>query len=118
MARDVLFALAGLGLAFWAGWTGAEWKRDSVQLVAERAAGLAADKARDQIQGVASQSARQLEDKLEELKGAIPAGIRTEVVKPVFTNVCLSDDFIRMLNDASDKAERTLSGKSKNEVSR
>ncbi len=52
MARDVLFVLAGLGLAFLAGWTGAEWKRDSVELVAERAAGLAADRARDQLQGV------------------------------------------------------------------
>ncbi|WP_058959485.1 hypothetical protein [Type-E symbiont of Plautia stali] len=114
MARNVLFVIAGLLLAFWAGWTGSDWKRDSEELVAERAAGLAAGKVREDMQGVASQSASQLEGKLEELKGAIPAGIRTEVVKPVFTNVCVSDDFVRMYNEASERAERTLSGKSKN----
>ncbi|WP_336999253.1 hypothetical protein [Pantoea agglomerans] len=114
MARDVLFVLAGLGLAFLAGWTGAEWKRDSVELVAERAAGIAADRTRDQLQGVASESARKLENKLEELKGAIPAGIRAELEKPVFSNDCLSDDYFRLYNAASENAERTLSGKSKN----
>ena len=118
MARDVLFVLAGLGLAFWAGWTGAEWKRDSVQLVAERAAGLTADKTRDQMQDVASQSARKLEDKLEELKGAIPAGLRAELDKPVFNNDCLSGDYFRLYNNVSENTERALSGKSKNEVRR
>lgn len=118
MARDVLFVLAGLGLAFLAGWTGAEWKRDSVELVAERAAGIAADRARDQLQGVASESARQLENKLEELKGAIPAGIRAELDKPVFSNDCLSGDYFRLYNAASENTEHTLSGKSKNKMSR
>lgn len=118
MARNVLFVLAGLGLAFLAGWTGAEWKRDSIELVAERAAGIAADRARDQLQGVASESARQLENKLEELKGAIPAGIRAELDKPVFSNDCLSDDYFRLYNTASENAEHTLSGKSKNKMPR
>lgn len=118
MARDVLFVLAGLGLAFLAGWTGAEWKRDSVELVAERAAGLAADRARDQLQGVASQSARQLEEKLEELKGAIPAGLRAELDKPVFSNDCLSGDYFGLYNAAAENAERTLSGKSENKMPR
>lgn len=108
-----MFTLIGLVIAFWAGWVGADWKRDSLELVAERAANIAADKSRSEMQGLASDSARTLEAKLEELKGAIPAGIRTEVVKPVFTNVCVSDEFVRMYNEASEKAERTLSGKSK-----
>jgi hypothetical protein len=114
MGRQILFAIAGLALAFWAGWTSANWQRDSVELVAERAAGLAADKARSELQGVASESARALEVKLEELKGAIPAGLRAELDKPVFTNDCLSGDYLRMYNEASENAERTLSGKSKN----
>lgn len=114
MARNVLFALAGLLLAFLAGWMGSEWKRDSDQLVAERAAGKAADKVREQVQGIASDSARALENKLEELKGAIPAGLRAELDKPVFSNDCLSGDYFRMYNAASENAERTLSGKSKN----
>ncbi|MBE5254172.1 hypothetical protein [Mixta mediterraneensis] len=114
MGKEVLFAFAIWGLGLCAGWMAAEWRRDSVELVTERAAGLAADKARSELQGVASESARALEVKLEELKGAIPDGLRTEVVKPVFTNVCVSDDFVRMYNEASEKAERTLSGKFKN----
>ncbi|MFS7361460.1 hypothetical protein AB6896_21750 [Rahnella inusitata] len=114
MARNVLFVIAGLLLAFWAGWTGSDWKRDSEELVAERAAAKAAGKVHEEMQDMASESASKLEGKLEELKGAIPAGIRTEVVKPVFTNVCVSDDFVRMYNEASENAERTLSGKSKN----
>ncbi|ELP5444167.1 hypothetical protein QTT22_002061 [Salmonella enterica] len=37
-----------------------------------------------------------------------------KVVKPVFTNVCLSDDFVRMYNDATASTERALSGKPEN----
>lgn len=114
MGKEVLFAFAIWGLGLYAGWMAAEWKRDSVELVAERAAGIAADRARDQLQGVASESARKLENKLEELKGAIPAGIRAELEKPVFSNDCLSGDYFRLYNAASENAERTLSGKSKN----
>ena len=114
MGKEVLFAFAIWGLGLCAGWMAAEWKRDSVELVAERAAGIAADRARDQLQGVASESARQLEKKLEELKGAIPAGIRAELEKPVFSNDCLSGDYFRLYTAASENAERTLSGKSKN----
>ncbi|EIS7785400.1 hypothetical protein L0202_004673, partial [Salmonella enterica subsp. enterica serovar Agona] len=55
-----------------------------------------------------------LEEQLEALKNAPPREIRTEVVKPVFTNVCLSDDFVRMYNDAVTSTERTLSGKPEN----
>jgi hypothetical protein len=36
---------------------------------------------------------------------------RTEVIKPVFSNVCASDEYVRLFNQSVDKAERTLSGK-------
>ncbi|HDR2889423.1 TPA: hypothetical protein I4G69_000231 [Enterobacter asburiae] len=114
MARYVLFALAGLALAFWAGWTGAEWRRDSMELVAERAAGMAADKARSEMEGMASKSARALEVKLDELKSTIPAGLRAELDKPVFGVDCLSDEYVRLYNEARKNAERTLSGKPEN----
>lgn len=114
MGKNVLFAIAGLALAFWAGWGGADWKRDSVELVAERAAGLAAEKARTQMQDVASKSARAFEVKLEALKSAIPAGLRAELDKPVFNNDCLSGNYYRLYNTAAENAERTLSGKFKN----
>jgi hypothetical protein len=50
-----------------------------------------------------------LEDKLEALEWQTE--IRTEILKPVFTNVCVSDEFIRMYNATVDNTERTLSGK-------
>jgi hypothetical protein len=48
-----------------------------------------------------------LEDKLEALESGRPE-IRTEILKPVFTNVCVSDEFIRMYNATVDNTERTL----------
>ncbi|EGM4476172.1 hypothetical protein IIL41_004729, partial [Salmonella enterica subsp. enterica serovar Newport] len=66
------------------------------------------------LASVARESGRKLEEQLEVLKNAPPREIRTEVVKPVFTNVCLSDDFVRMYNDAVTSTERTLSGKPEN----
>ena len=52
-----------------------------------------------------------LEDKLEALESGRPKEIRTEILKPVFTNVCVSDEFIRMYNATVENTERTLSGK-------
>lgn len=118
MVRNILLCVGSLLLAFWAGWVGADWKRDSDTLLIERAATVAGDKARQEAQTVASNSGRQLEQKLEELKGALPASIRTEVVKPVFTNVCISPDFVSMYNEAISAAERTLSGKPENKMPR
>lgn len=118
MARNVAFILAALLAAFAAGWTAAGWQRDSTDLVIERAASLSAERSREAVQAVSSASGKKLETQLEELRDVIPASIRTEVVKPVFTNVCVSADFIRMYNDAVDKAERTLSGKPENKMPR
>jgi hypothetical protein len=66
------------------------------------------------MQGIASDSARELEDKLEALRNAQPREIRTEVLKPVFTNRCLSDEFVSMYNSAVAGTERALSGKPEN----
>ncbi|TPG61499.1 hypothetical protein [Ewingella americana] len=112
--------LAVIGLAllavFTAGWKVGDWYRDSLDLVINRAATVAGDKARIESQEIGRQSARALEDKLEALKHAQPVEIRTELVKPVFTNECVSDDFVRMYNAAAESAERTLSRKSVNEM--
>ena len=67
-----------------------------------------------QLADVASESGRKLENQLEALKNAPPREIRTEVVKPVFTNVCLSAEFVGMYNEAAASAERALSGKPEN----
>ncbi|MHC5175227.1 hypothetical protein [Serratia rhizosphaerae] len=116
MAKNIMAIVLAIAAAFVAGWKVANWQRDSNDLLIERAASAAGAEARKESQAIASQSGRELENKLEELKGAIPASVRTEVVKPVFTHVCVSDDFVRMYNDAAENAERVISGKSKNKV--
>lgn len=112
MSRAALAVLAGLVLAFLAGWKVATWQRDSVDLVVQRAA-QATGKV---FEGIASDSARGLETKLAALKAGQPTEIRYEMVKPVFTNVCVSDEFVRLYNAAADNAERVLSGKPENKM--
>lgn len=97
-------------MAFACGWKVASWQRDSVDLAIRKTATATGT----QLASVASASGRKLEEKLEALKNAQPREIRTEVVKPVFTNVCLSADFVSMYNDATASTERALSGKPEN----
>ncbi|MCX0230655.1 hypothetical protein NMW17_17655 [Escherichia coli] len=75
---------------------------------------MAGNESRKVMQGIASDSARVLEDKLEALKNVAPREIRTEILKPVFTNRCLSDEFVSMYNSAAAGTERALSGKPEN----
>lgn len=108
MNRATLWALI-IGLC--AGWFTQSWYQDSVQLVVDKAARATGEKLRDELVTVSADSSRQLEQQLEGLKNAAPVEIRTEIVKPVFTNVCVTDDFVRMYNSAASAAERALSGK-------
>lgn len=94
-------------MTFCSGWTVAGWHRDSIDLAISQTA-TATGK---QLADAASASGRKLEAQLEALKNAPPREIRTEVVKPVFTNRCLSDDFVSMYNEAAAGTERALSGK-------
>ncbi len=108
-ATAIFFAFI---LAFSAGWLVKGWHQDSLELVALKTANEVNKASLKAQQDLASQSARTLENKLEELANVQPPEIRTEIIKPVFTNLCVSDDFVRMYNEAIDSAERTLSGKS------
>ena len=108
-ATAIFFAFI---LAFSAGWLVKGWYQDSLELVALKTANEVNNASLKAQQDLASQSARTLENKLEELANVQPSEIRTEIIKPVFTNLCVSDDFVRMYNEAIDSAERTLSGKS------
>ncbi|MBA7739961.1 hypothetical protein [Escherichia marmotae] len=103
-----------VALAFVWGWLTADWRRDSLELAINSAAQVAGNESRKVMQGIASDSARKLEDKLEALRNAQPLEIRTEVLKPVFTSRCLSDEFVSMYNHAATGTERALSGKSEN----
>lgn len=116
MGRYFVALAVGLLLAFAAGWKAKAWQRDSLDLQIERAARAAGDRAGAEMQAIASASARELEEKLEAIRKAPPKEIRTELVKPVFTNRCMSDEFVRMYNAAAANAERALSGKSADNV--
>lgn len=96
------------------GWQIAVWARNSEQLLIDRAAAAAGNKAMAEMQALSSSASRQLEEKLEGLKNAMSYAIRTEMAKGVFNTACFSDDFVRMYNTASTRAERTLSGKPEN----
>nr|ELR5257607.1 hypothetical protein [Providencia rettgeri] len=102
----VLIAIASFG----AGWQSANWQRDSVELVIQLAAKAAGDKATQETLKVSSESSEKLEQQLEDIRNAPPKEIRTEIVKPIFTNVCLSPEFVSMYNDTAERIERTLSG--------
>ena len=104
---------AMLVLVFCVGWKVANWQRDSVDLIISRSVSESAKV----TQRVASESGRKLEQKLDEIQNAPPREIRTEIIKPVFSAVCLSDEFVSMYNDAVSTIERTLSGKPENEMS-
>ena len=95
-------------MIFCSGWTVAGWQRDSVDLAIRDTAAATGKELAD----IASSSGRRMEEQLEALRNAQPREIRTEVVKPVFTNVCMSDDFVRMYNEAAAGTERALAGKS------
>ena len=106
-----------VALAFVWGWLTADWRRDSLDLAINSAAQVAGNKSRTAMLEIASESARGLEDKLEALESGRPKEIRTEILKPVFTNVCVSDEFIRMYNATVENTERTLSGKPEAQMS-
>lgn len=105
-----------VALAFVWGWLTADWRRDSLELAISTAAQSAGNQSRQAMQDVATASARGLENKLELLRNGQLKEIRTEIVKPVFTNVCVSGEFVSMFNDTSAAAERALSGKPEGEM--
>ncbi|WP_408672919.1 hypothetical protein [Xenorhabdus koppenhoeferi] len=108
-ARTLYFFI--VALAFGTGWQVNDYYRDSLALKITQTAAETAKKIRQDLQAISSASARQLEEKLEGIAHAAPREIRTEVVKPVFTAVCVSPEFVRLYNETADNIERTLSGK-------
>lgn len=111
MIKQLALILTLLAAAFGAGWWVNGLYHDSVQLAVERAATAAGDKARTESQAISRESARKLEERLESIANAAPKEIRTEIIKPVFTNVCVSPEFVSMYNDTAAKIGRTVSGK-------
>lgn len=108
--RELLPALLLLIAAWWLGWT----MHGESQAKIELAISQLATANRVQVEAIAGTSARQLENKLTELRANevhTERLIRTEIIKPIFSTVCATDEYVRLFNASAESAERTLSGK-------
>ncbi|MDR2243307.1 MAG: hypothetical protein LBE28_11105 [Providencia alcalifaciens] len=112
MTKQLALILTLVATAFGAGWWVNGLYHDSLQLAVEQAAKQAGDAARLESQKISRESARKLENQLEGIANAAPKEIRTEIIKPIFTNVCVSPEFVSMYNASAARIERELSGKS------
>lgn len=111
--RNLLGLLLILIAAMSAGWQAHDWHDAKLKLAANESA----EQTRQIVAEVTRQSGEALEAKIAELKGNeihTEREIRTEIIKPVFSNVCASDDYVRLFNESADRAERALSGKPAN----
>lgn len=109
--RNMLGLLLILIAAMSAGWQAHDWHDAKTTLAANEAA----EQTRQIVAEWTRQSGESLEARIAELRGNeihTEKVIRTEIIKPVFSNVCASDDYVRLFNESADQAERTLSGKS------
>lgn len=108
--RNLLGLLLILIAAMSAGWQAHDWHDAKLELAANKTA----EQTRQIVVEVTRQSGEALEAKLAELRANeihTERVIRTETIKPVFSNVCASDDYVRLFNESADQAERKLSGK-------
>lgn len=108
--RELLSAVLPLMVAWLLGWAMHGESQAKIELAISQVA--AAN--RVQVEDIAGTSARQLENKLTELRANevhTERLIRTEIVKPVFSNVCATDEYVGLFNVSAEHAERTLSGK-------
>lgn len=108
--RNLLGLLLILIAAMSAGWQAHDWHDAKLKLAANESA----EQTRQIVVEVSRQSGEALEKKLAELKANeihTERIIRTETIKPVFNNVCASDDYVRLFNEMAASTERTLSGK-------
>lgn len=100
---------------FYVGWIAHGWHNAKLELAASQSA----EKTRVIVTEATRQSGQVLEAKLAELKANeihTEREIRTEIIKPVFSNVCATDESVRVFNQGVERAERTLSGKSADPV--
>lgn len=82
------------------GWAVRGWKENSETLAIERAVQKVADDAVARESGIAEQ----VEARLAELtanKTVIDRGVIREIEKPIYRNVCLPGESIRLLNSAA-----------------
>lgn len=112
MTKQLALILALIACAFSAGWKVNGLYHDSLELTAQKVA----DKTRIHLEEISSQSGQQLEKKLEGIANAAPREIRTEIIQPVFTNRCVSDEFVGLYNQTIENISSELSGKPANKM--
>ena len=81
-------------------WQARGWLEDSHRLTAERAARQAIDAAFARESEIAAGVEARLAE-LEASERVIDRGLIREIEKPIYRNVCLGDDAVRLLNDAA-----------------
>lgn len=65
------------------------------------------------INDISTASAEKVAGRLEELHSneiTVEKHFTTEIIKPVFTSICATDEYVRLFNESSAAAERALSG--------
>lgn len=108
--REQLGPLLLLVAAMVFGWQAHGWYDAKLTLAVNEAG----DKTRQVVADATQKSGELLEEKLAELKAnevRTERVIHTETIKPVFSNVCATDDYVRLFNESAEQAERVLSGK-------
>ncbi|MEX6205103.1 hypothetical protein AB6G29_24130 [Providencia hangzhouensis] len=98
MTKQLALIITLLACAFGAGWKVNSFYHDSIELTAHKTA----VKIKGDIEKISSESGQKLEEQLEGIANAAPREIRTEIIKPVFTNVCVSDEFVSMYNQTAE----------------
>lgn len=97
-------------ISFIGGYTVSNWHHDSIDLVAEKAA----KKASDQFQVDQTQIADNVQKSLDDWRKSnviVQEKITREKLQPVFSNVCVTDDYIGMFNEQTNKFSSSGSGK-------
>lgn len=100
MNGRALAVVAGFVIAAGTGWLARGWFEDAQRLTEERAARLVADAAMAREANIAGV----VEDRLAELDAnerVIDRGIIREIQQPIYRNVCIGDNAVRLLNDAA-----------------
>ncbi|KAA0016681.1 hypothetical protein F0A16_16540 [Salinicola corii] len=100
MNGRALAVVAALAIVAGTGWLARGWFEDAQRLTEERAARLVADAAMAREADIAGV----VEDRLAELDAnqrIIDRGVIREIQKPIYRNVCLGDNAVRLLNNAA-----------------
>ena len=93
----------------------ATWQLESaIERQLERAAFTSEIERQRLISDISTASAEKLEAVLQDLhinEVQVETHFTKEIIKPIFTNVCATDDYVRLFNESAAAAERALSGK-------